>query len=132
MEQPIDSVFLPAFFIAIGFAIGLYTQRNWRSIDYERDLARYRKTYVHKEGYHEGYGGYTLYSFDGGLVWHAVEYGPKSELIVMGHAEIVYPGLLAELANLEALSEYTKLYGEGSVSGDAVSALRSVDSRVMH
>lgn len=54
---------------------------------------------------------YNLQSFDGGKIWYACEYGKDWEVIILGKAEEIYPGLVKHLDAWDKLTKYVEKNG---------------------
>ena len=54
---------------------------------------------------------YNLQTFDGGKIWYACEYGKDWEVIILGKAEDVYPGLVKHLDAWDRLTKYVETHG---------------------
>lgn len=68
----------------------------------QEELDYYRKTFLSRQGFLLGYGNYSLMSLDGGYNWYAVERNDK-QVKVLGEAEEVFPGLMAQMMGLKRL-----------------------------
>ena len=81
--------------------------------DYARDkrsLTYFRSTYLRQQGWNVKYGQYELRSFDGGKNWYAVK-SDESGMKIIGNAEDVHPGLLAQNAGMDALVKHVTTHG---------------------
>lgn len=82
-----------------------------------RRLDHYQSTYDSKQGWTSLYGNfdkglsYNLKTFDGGKTWYACEYGDNWELKILGEAEQVYPGLMANLDAWDRITNYAAKNG---------------------
>ena len=75
----------------------------------QSDVDYYKTTY----GRHQGataIGAYDLRTLDGGKNWYAVK-AKGGEVVILGEAEKVYPGLLASIEGLAALIDYVDKNG---------------------
>ncbi len=66
----------------------------------KKELRQYQENYLHRQGGGSlsGYPSYHLFSLDGGITWYALQ-----ENQIVGRAEGVYLGLLANLAGIDNL-----------------------------
>ena len=111
-----------------GFFWGFSHHQGKVASDME-DLAYYRNTYLWKSGgttmVKNAYS-YKLHSLDGGKNWYAIERTDDGRVVILGTAEEVFPGLLAHLSGMEALSDYVSKHGTITLSGDRFEGDRSV------
>lgn len=118
------SVSVAMALLAISFFLGSLYHKGEVARDME-DLAYLKKTYLSKSGASamiENANSYSLRSLDSGKNWYAVEITDGNEVLVIGTAEEVFPGLLAHLAGLDALVEYVEqngpVFSGGRLSND--------------
>jgi len=80
-----------------------------------REFNYYNSTYISRQGGTSLLNGtminYDLRSFDGGKIWYACERGNNGELIILGEAETVYPGLMKTLQAWDKIKEYVEKNG---------------------
>lgn len=99
--------------ICIGLALAFFgissywfgrSSRSQEVARLERDNAYFRSTYLHKSGWSQGYGAYSLLSVDSGATWVALDADRK----IIGPAD---PNLLAHLNGIDALTKYVEEHG---------------------
>jgi hypothetical protein len=81
------------------------------------ELTCYRATYLSILRNDLNYGPYELRSFDGGRNWYVIEC-PRSEVIIRGTIDAVYPELRKRFPELDALVMYVKIKGPITLTGE--------------
>ncbi|MCJ7793147.1 MAG: hypothetical protein MUP45_04185, partial [Candidatus Marinimicrobia bacterium] len=70
----------------------------------------YQRISLVKQGCNAKHGKYDLRSYDGGLIWYAVEVTSEG-LKILGKADEIFPGLISELEGMNNLIRYITEYG---------------------
>jgi hypothetical protein len=103
-------------FLAVAILGGYLVNHNREFRRYKNDSDYLATTFFRKTGAtalwkpSKGMVSYDLRSFDGGKHWYAID--PKEDgVVILGLAEEVYPGLLAHLANMDALTSRVESKG---------------------
>ena len=106
-------------------AVGVAIQFNRLVVEnkrLKRDNDYFNTTYLRKQGATSMWPAsskgemfsYDLRSFDAGKTWYAVErHGELGEyVVILGKAEVVYPGLMKHLSAMDALTDYVQRQGQ--------------------
>ena len=62
--------------------------------------------YLYKSGWSDGFGEYTLRSFDSGASWYAFDYDT-----LLGHVDSIHPGLLKHINAWDNITKFCKENG---------------------
>lgn len=62
--------------------------------DLSNQLEVYQTQHQYKSGWHQEFGGYWIFTFNGGDSWYALSLDPSNKGDIIGLAEDVYPGIL--------------------------------------
>jgi hypothetical protein len=108
-------LFVGLLILIVLFFVGLATTTK-KELNKQLEIVKnYETTYLTKHGgtrlNNDEMLCYNLLSFDGGKIWYAFEYGKNSEVLIMGTAENVYPGLLAHLDAWDKIRAYMDEHG---------------------
>ena len=94
----------------------------------EREIKHYRQKYLYKSGMTTLWSGskgkplsYQLQSFDGGNTWYVCEWHGAGQdyLQILGKVEVVYPGLLEHLDNMDKLTSFVEKNGPLNLNDSA-------------
>ncbi len=101
-----------------GFILGVLMERNTSDAGwYKAKVGAYEETYQQKSGASAKYGNYELRTFDAGGNWYAVKSATPGGVKILGEADQIFPGLLAELVAWDRLVEYAKKHGPFKLDG---------------
>ncbi len=107
---PMWNLFIVTFLLGACAGIVIFNLRG-NNKELRRQLDYYKRTYLRRQGGGPWELGHTdLRSFDGGKNWYAVK-STDGGLEILGLAEEVYPGLLAQLEGFDRLVAYAREHG---------------------
>lgn len=131
-----------AFAIVIAFIIYLIGAKTGHNIpafkpesmiELENQVAYYDSTYLRLQGGTKlytppgglveegGYLNFDLRTWDGGKAWYVVNYDMEDgRLEIIGLADTIYPGLVAQQAGLDRLFEYVSENGSITLDGENI------------
>jgi len=108
------------YYVLIGTILSLsgfliYATRKYEAakrelVYYKHLVQRHQRINLVKQGCDVKHGEYDLRSYDGGLIWYAVEVTPEG-LKILGKADEVFPGFISEQEGMANLIRYVTEHG---------------------